>query len=369
MHQILPTGRCTEGLPASPETLLNKAVLRERLKRPKVGDSLPFTVFTSGKFIQLWVNSPACKFSLSGKCTICDYWDGSASDDSVSKACIHIEDNGGYYDTLLLGTCGSCLCEEELTNENLFKILHSIAKTSIKRVILESHLVYASVEKIKTILKVLGGREVVIEYGQESTSEYVLKYCLNKPSMLNKIDIRHLQVASVRVIANVVLGAPFLTVRQRIQDAIDSIRDLLSRGVDGVVLFPVNIKPYTLIKYLFDTGYYKRVNAAEIAMALSSFTADELARIELAWFEPSRERLDAYEETGLSPQYCEKCGRVLLDHLFAYRAEISGKQRKAIVGEAVQDLCSCARSVFDCKYPTIEDAYIFLENSLTRGKT
>ena len=54
----------------------------------------------------------------------------------------------------------------------------------------------------------------------------------------------------IHIIANVLLGIPFLSVRQRIEDAISSICDLLERGIDEIMLFPVNIKPYTLVKFL-----------------------------------------------------------------------------------------------------------------------
>jgi len=350
----------------NPEQLLNKVILVMRLTRPKVNASLPFTVFKSEKMLQLWINTPACRFSLSGKCSICDYWDGTASDDSVMDACKYIEDYGNEYETLLLDTCGSCLCEAELPFSNLMQIMRAIAQTNVKRVILESHLAYADVSKLQKIKDVLGNKELMLEYGQESTSAYVLKYCLNKPSMLtNNYVVRILQNIGISVIANVVLGAPFLTVHQRVQDAVDSIRELLMAGIDGIVLFPVNIKPYTLIKHLFDNGYYKRVNAAEIIMALSSFNTEELARIDLAWFEPQREKQEAYSATGFSPLYCKKCGQVLLKHLFDYRATTSGSQRKMIIRQAKRDLCECADMLYDYQFPDIQAAYKFLKNSMT----
>jgi len=349
-----------------PEHLLNKAILAMRSTRPKVGTSLPFTVFTSEKMLQLWINTPACVFSLSGKCSICDYWDGVTSDDSVMDTCKYIENYGNEYETLLLDTCGSCLCEAELPFTNLMQIIRVVAQTNLKRVILESHLAYADIYKLQTIKNALGSKELILEYGQESTSAYILKYCLNKPSMLaNYSVVRKLQNIGIFVTANVILGAPFLTVRQRVQDAVDSISELLSGGIDSVVLFPVNIKPYTLIKYLFDNGYYKRVNAAEIVMVLSKFKADELTRIDIAWFEPQREKQEAYGITGFTPQYCNECGQVLLKHLFDYRAAKDGSQREMIIHHAEKDLCGCVNTLYDYQFPDIQIAYNFLENSIT----
>jgi radical SAM enzyme (TIGR01210 family) len=350
----------------NPEQLLNKVILVMRSTRPKVDTSLPFTVFIAERMLQLWINSPACRFSLSGKCSICDYWDGVASDNSVLAACKYIEYHGNGYETLLLNTCGSCLCDAELSFTNLIQIMRVIAQTKIKHVILESHLAYTDIGKLQDIMDVLGNKRLMLEYGQESTSAYVLKYCLNKPSMLTNYSIaKMLQNIGIYVIANVVLGAPFLTVRQRVQDAVDSIRELLLAGIDSVVLFPVNIKPYTLVMHLFDNGYYKRVNAAEIVMVLLNFNADELARIDLAWFEPQREKQEAYEATGYSPQYCTKCGQVLLKHLFDYRMATDGGHREIIIRQAERDLCECVNTLYEYQFPDIQAAYKFLENSIT----
>ena len=154
-----------------PETdmCLDQAILAIRSKRPKVSKSLSFNIYQSGRCVQLWVNTPACKFSLSGKCSICDYWDGEVVEDAINQACKYINNIGNAYDTLLLNTCGSCLCDEELPFEQLMNLVSAIAKTTVKRVILESHPVYATVEKLTSIVNVLDSKEVVLEYGQEAT--------------------------------------------------------------------------------------------------------------------------------------------------------------------------------------------------------
>ncbi|MDR0289996.1 MAG: hypothetical protein LBI06_03590, partial [Treponema sp.] len=240
------------------EACLRRAILSIRSGRPHVDASLPFTTHLYGSMMQVWINTPPCKFSMAGCCSICDYWNGVASEDAVNKACDYIKAHGDEYSILLINTCGSCFCEQELPFLQLYRIMKAIAKTSIKSVIFESHLVYVDINNLKLLIEVLGDREVTVEYGQESTSPHVLKYCLNKPSMLINYDVTaKLQKIGVKILANVILGSPFLSVRQRIQDTIDSIHSLLACGMDGVVLFPVNIKPYTLVKYLFDHGYYK----------------------------------------------------------------------------------------------------------------
>jgi radical SAM enzyme (TIGR01210 family) len=350
------------------EACLSRAILSIRSERPHVGALLPFTTHSYGSMIQIWINTPPCRFSLKGCCSICDYWNGIASEDAVNKACDYIKAHGNEYSILLINTCGSCFCEQELPFQQLYRIVKAITKTSIKSVIFESHLVYVDINNLKLLIDVLGDREVTVEYGQESTSPHVLKYCLNKPSMLSDYDVTaELQKIGVKILANVILGSPFLSVRQRIQDAIDSIHSLLACGMDGVVMFPVNIKPYTLVKYLFDRGYYKRVNALEVVRVLEDFDETQLDRIELAWFEPHREVQAAYTERGLSPLYCDHCGTDVLNCLLDYGRATNGKLRMDAIKQIQGITCDCQNTIYDYTLPDINVCYEFLEKNFPQG--
>lgn len=349
--------------------ILSKVILRMRSMRPQIDSSLPYTVFSTDRMLQIWINTPACRFGIAGKCSVCDYWDGITSQDAVDKACEYIEQYGSNYEILLLNTCGSCLCEEELSFDNLMQVMNAVAKTKIKRIILESHLAYVSVEKLNKIKATMPDKEFIVEYGQESVSPYVLKYCLNKPSMISEYEvIAELQKNGIGVIANVLLGAPFLSVHQRIEDAAFGIQELLEKGLDGIVLFPVNIKPYTLVKYLFDNGYYKRVNAAEIVKVLIRFAPEELERIGLAWFEMNMEHQSAYKEQILPPEYCGQCGQKLYGRLTDYMGTESGTERKKILCLAEKELCGCADSLYEYPYPDINAAYKFLIDNVYKGE-
>ena len=357
------TIRCISNL-GDAESILDRAILSIRSTRPHVGANLPYTVYSRGDYAQIWINAPACRFSLLGKCSICDYWDGEYSKDAVEAACNYIELHGNEYVTLLLNTCGSCFCEEELPFQALLQVAQSIAKTSVSRVVFESHLSYVRLDKLKVLVDVLCGKELVVEYGQESTSPEVLKYCLNKPSMLREYTIvDSIHELGIKIFANVILGVPFLSVSKRVEDAVNSIRSLLNSSVDGIVLFPVNIKPYTLVKFLYDKGYYKRVDAIEIIKVLGCFNENDLEKIELAWFEPQREVQAAYEEHGLSPAYSEPCGKRILNGLNNYCTQKDGVSRKYWIQQLQNIQCECIVSVNEDNCPDITKCYEFLEES------
>ena len=341
--------------------LLDHVMLAIRVNRPPVKESLPFTVFSSGRTLFLWVQTPACRFSVKGKCTICDYWDGRKLSSTVESVCRYIQDKSGDYDTLLLNTCGSVLDEQELSHDDLMRILRTVAKTPIRQIILETHLAFCDLRKVNELIDVLVDRELVIEFGQESSNPNVLLYCLNKPSMLNRYSILpQLRELGVRVLANVVLGAPFLCVMSRINDAAVSIRDLFHEGIDGVVLFPVNIKEHTLVWFLYEQGLYKRVEVREMVNVLQSLEAHELEHVELAWWEGREQNNTSYESEIIGPLCCKECGGALMSSLQQYSAETSGEKRKEIIDKAMAHGCDCERSLYNSNLPNIEWMYKFL---------
>ena len=347
------------------EICLKRAILKIRSSRPKVEPSLPFIPYPSGEMLQLWINTPACRFSLAGNCSICDYCDGDISEFSIAKVCDYIDSHCNEYNTILLNTCGSVLCEEELPFSDLLRIADAIEKTSVKHVIFETHLAYVNRQKIEALTQVLPSKTIMLEYGQESTSTQVLRYCLCKPSVLSNQDaINLLHEYGIEMIANVVLGAPFLNVYQRIRDAADSIAELLRSGIAKVVLFPVNIKPYTLVSYLFGEGYYKRIQIAEIIKVLENFCETDLARIELAWFEPKRDEMKPYTEQSLGPELCDRCGQRILEQLRMYSKAKEGMMRKDIIDKLQCIDCSCIASLYEYEIPNIHKCYSFLEENV-----
>ena len=349
------------------EEHLTRATLAVRSQRPSVSKFSACMVYEFGKMAQIWINTISCRFSAEGWCTICDYWDGAFSDDSIDAVESFVKNNGHRFDAILLNTCGSCLCDEELSFTTLEHILYIIAKSSINRIILETHLAYVTEEKIKRITYILAGREIIIEYGQESTSDKVLKFCLNKPSMINEYKIiPKLRELGVKVLANIVLGVPFLSVERRISDSVESIRTILRNGADGVILFPVNIKPYTLIRLLYDAGLYKRVSALEIAEVLGHFTSDVLERVSIAWFEPEREIIVPYSEIGLGPQYCDGCSKTVLQLLYDYNETTEGYIKKNIIGKMLGVSCACKDNLYKYDILDIHVCYAYLKNLFSK---
>jgi hypothetical protein len=352
------------------ENLMDKAILTLRSCRPPVDPELTHTIYKHGTMLEIWLQTPACRFSKMGKCSMCDYWDGKKSHTGISLVCEYISLHTKGCDTLLINTCGSVLDDYELGFDDLLIVMDAVSKTALERVIIETHLDFVHIDKITKILSVLRSKKLIIEYGQESTNPDVLMRCLNKPSMMNDYCVlKELSNIGVLTLANVLLGSPFLSVHERIEDSINTIRELLLKPISGVVLFPVNIKQYTLVQYLYDNGYYKRVNAREIFETLRNFDDRDLDRIELAWYLPRTQNNTSYASQIIGVDYCENCGDRLLSALVLYEKSKKTGNRKKIVESACSMLCFCneERYIYDYIIPSRDSCYEFLYKTLCSG--
>lgn len=61
----------------------------------------------------------------------------------------------------------------------------------------------------------------------------------------------------ISVIANLLVGIPFLTSKEQLKNALESIKWCEEHEIDEIDLFPINIKPYTLLYKLDASNTYE----------------------------------------------------------------------------------------------------------------
>ena len=278
-----------------------------RAKRPWLEENAHFTVSdVGGGIAQIWIQTPACRYSQLGRCTICNYWKGNHISnvlDELVEECI-IPDG---CDTLLINTCGSCLDQFELSLVDQEKLWDWIRTRKCHNVILETHADMLSLGLISRIRDRLSDKDLYFEIGIESISKDVLFYCLNKdyPKIPLKKIVNNVHAIGGKLIANVVLGAPFLNRTEQVEDAVNSINVLLRTGVDYITLFPVNLKPYTLTEVMYRHGMYELVTGNMIIEVLSRISGDCLPKVNLSWYG------NRLEKGLVAPYYCPKCQKDL----------------------------------------------------------
>lgn len=308
-----------------------------RRKRPLVGKDLPFTITPlSDGFVQVWIQTPPCRYSQMGRCTICNYWKGNRIPnvlDELLQKCTVPDD----CDTLLINTCGGCLDSYELPKEEQEKLFDWINKQKCHSVIFETYADTLTPVVIGHIRDSIPNKEIYFEFGMESVSEDVLRYCLNKH--LPKLPVEQIadNVHNIggKLIANVVLGVPFLNQREQVEDAVVSIQTLIKNNIDYITLFPINVKPYTLTEIMYKNGLYDLVTGNMIIDVLSEIPTQNLPRINISWY---GERT----ETGLvTPYYCPKCQRRLVQLFYDFNSAVSMDDRKIFFDKMIGEKCVC----------------------------
>ncbi|MBD5450892.1 MAG: hypothetical protein HDR28_12280 [Lachnospiraceae bacterium] len=303
--------------------LLSSVMRYIRKNRPLLNSVDAFSVFETNDLIQIWLQTPACRFSQEGKCTICNYWSGQEIPGLITEMeeTVFIPEN---INTILINTCGSCLDPGELAVKEQERLFEWLNKQPVDDIILETHMSTLSEDAVQRVRRMIPNKNLFFEIGQESTDSDVQFYSLNKPLPKRGRDIiiDRIHRYGIKSIVNVVLGAPFLSREEQICDAVDSITTLLQEGADYIMLFPINIKPNTLVHFLHDMGMYISVDGSMIASVLDALPEEFLPKVGVAWY-------GEHQEPGVIPPYIPEMDRMEFNRMVAaYNSSDSMDERK-----------------------------------------
>ena len=258
------------------------------------------------------------------------------------------EDLEPYMDSvsiLLLGTYGSILDTEEVPEECFDVLLEFVERQKIKTVIFETHCSVINKKILEKIQKrvIAAGIRVVIEMGYESSDTYVLENCLNKVLSLEQLceTITLIHQYSMEVSLNVFLGAPFLDVREQLDSAVESVKWAFEKEADSVVLFPCNIKPFTLIYELYKRRLYKPVSQWMLVELLLQIPEEKLNHVTLSWY---GDRTNFYENNEfplIPPKDCEVCHDRIFEFYHAFMNENAAEKRRRLIEDFVREGSNC----------------------------
>lgn len=187
---------------------------------------------------------------------------------------------------LLLNSLGSILDELEIPKASIITLLDEIAKIDINVIIFETH--YTSINKdiLELIKKKLPNKQLIIELGFESSNQEYRKKYLNKiidsDKFIEKVNL--IKSFEFDVETNIIFGMPFLSREDQIKDTVQSILWCFQNNIDKVNLFPMNIKPYTLLYKLYETGEYSPVRHKDFIEVLKRIPKEYINKIYLCWY-------------------------------------------------------------------------------------
>ena len=314
---------------------LDLVCARLRSARPGagVGDDFSTRIETvrGAPFVSLWFRTRGCRHDARGGCTMCNYGASTAVSgdemvEAVRNGLATLDPNDDM--TLLLSPSGSMFDEWEVparAREQIFRLAH---EARLRTVLCETRAETLTDGLVRGFAGLFDDREAGIGIGLESANPWILKYVVNKALSLDdyRAAMALLHRHGVLSTANVLLGSPFLSEAEAIDDAVDAIQWAFTAGSDQCVLFPAHVKSHTLLHWLWQRNMYSPPSLWSLVRVLSRVGPDQASRMTISWYKDyfaSNETADADKDPLFlcSPTTCPDCRDDVMALLDSYRDE------------------------------------------------
>lgn len=298
----------------------------------------------SGEFVEIWFMTGGCSHDRDGGCTMCNYGKGQSVDENEILYLIEkeLKKLTPPLKQLVISPTGSMFDDAEVSPELRNNIFGLVEKYNCEKFIIETRVDTITKEKMCMMKKIVKDKVIAIELGLESSSAFVLKNCINK-NMIPEEFIRAVNVIKeegILVTANVSLGVPFLDENKQLEDTKKTVRWALNVGVDTVVVFPLHIKPGTLMNYLYEKSLYDCVSLWSLVEVLKDVDETERSKVQISWY---KNYYNNESKVVKSPTTCELCQPKVIQLLDRYKDECS-----TMVVEELDHLeCGCKKVYSD----------------------
>lgn len=293
-----------------------------------------FLVEDAGDSFRVIIKNTCSWYRHSGGCTMCNY-----SDRSGICATTIIENNREMIIEQLIGLDkkysklkfyinGSFFNEEELDFDVSIDFINQVKKQlGIKEICVESRPEFVTIDKVnRYILKTNMKYEIC--FGIESTNDEIRNSCLNKGVDLNRFYVLAKQLGMLcNVKVYLLVKPPFLTEKQAIEDIVNSVNELVERGIYNISYTPIAVQNNTVLEFLLQEKLYRPVwiwSLIEINTQLR-IIREKHPNIHLSG-------LDYFPKPILSAFNCNKCSQKLLDLL---------RKNRNLVWEDVENFKNC----------------------------
>ena len=168
---------------------------------------------------------------------------------------------------------------------------------------------------------------------------------MNKPINLSKFEDTILQILKYDFTpsVNILVGLPLLNIKEQINDAVQSIEWCIRRKTE-IVLFPLNIKPYTLVFHLYQKKIIQPISQWLLIYVLTLIDERYLDRIDLAYWGNRKDSSD--DEKIIFPQCCTICENEIINFYNNYSRKKTWIERKNLLNEIIMSTkCQCFNNI------------------------
>ena len=327
-------------------------------QRPRVPQEFNTTTYIERDgdktFVDIYVRSRGCHHNYLGGCTMCDYWvsqdfDISQMADYGQKALNALN----FAPSLLVfGPSGSVFDDWEVPPDVRKKFYRMLQSTNASLYSLFSQVETITEDKLVEVIEYLDPSKVSVEMGLETANPWKLKYCINKAIEIEQVikTVELLKHYKLKSAVYILIGVPFLTVSEMVEDAVSSVMWAFDHGVEYCVIFPMHIKPWTTVYWLYEHGMFEPISLWALVEVLKRFTPALLGRIGICWHRPRPEQAHPlYEKPSIPPTTCPICYDRVLNLLDSYRFSSDRAKTIALIDEID---CEC-KDVWRQKLTTV----------------
>lgn len=315
--------------------------------RPFFSNEKICEVFRSGNLMEIGFLSHQCRNDQCGSCIMCDY--GAATGAHSTQEYLDemdriLGDADDEVDILLICTNGSFLDSSQVNSELFQAVLERAAKAHAGLIEIETHYRDVTVEKLRRIKALLPDKTILIEMGLETINplyqSHIIMKGINLPDYERTISL--IQSVGFFTEVNIMIGMPFLSAKEQFEDAAETIQWAFSHNCRPA-LFPMNIKPYTLLMEMYRSGHYSPISQWMLPLLLKTLSNHQLENITIAWYGNREEIYTPDQERAIFPRACPVCTTAIRNFYQQFLVAQKGSERKALLEElfAQNGGCSC----------------------------
>lgn len=332
------------------QLILMKKNLEIKRNRPLIAASDSCEVFQTDTLLEISISRGRCTNDAKGTCIMCDYGEAgkkrsiSSYLNEMQKA---IKNCGDGIQCLMLCTNGSIFDEKQISPQLLEAVVDISAQCAIPHIEFETHYQDVTQEKLILIQKKLPNKKVIIALGLETINQVYQDEIILKGIDLKKFKniLTEIKKYNFQIELNVMLGLPFLSTNEQFIDTCNTIKWVFENQCRPV-LFPLNIKPYTLLMEMYRTGYYTPISHWLLLMVLDTLSNEQLGQIIIAWYGNRIEETESDELKQVLPTCCEKCASTIQNFYQNFVSTDSGIERKRYLDAVLTShVCDCKERV------------------------
>ena len=295
-------------------------------------------------FVRVWFRTAGCTYDRQGLCTMCNYGVSDGIPETVAqdiRAALHAVPLD-LRSTLLVSPSGSMFDPREVPDDLRTAILEAVAESGASTVVCETRPETVTDERMREFVAAIAPKAGVVELGLESADPWVLQWCVNKRLDLGQFR-RAVETAhrhGLRVLANISLGTAFLSAGAAIRDAEFAARWAMECGVDACVVFPMHVRDWTLLGWLWQRGLYRTPSLWSLVEVLRRVAPDFRGRVSAAWYRDYNAELPQASVSMpilASPTTCSLCVGRVAEALDRFRDQADPR----VLGEVSDAGCSC----------------------------